>query len=206
MMKNFPRALFIGLLIGLLAVGISGGLVAGKKGSETGRISDKAKPQWKFTQVECAVAIDVHKNLNLFQSTLDPETYLNWNPAFTDSERTVATESNCPSGYVLSAYVSKTRPNGVNVLEDFEFGASKGTTNADPSQVSILLPDTWNWFQDTGSENSLAIGEVLESDVSGNFNKVNGTHWIMDYRYEMDSGDLPNVEYFVEMTFVVSAK
>ena len=211
-MKNFVSTLFAGVLVGILIFGLSGGVVLGEKRSGNPsngsvEVEDTTKVQWKFDSESCTVAIDVHGNKNLpRKQDLDPGSALIWSDYFGDM--TVNTESNCTSGYTVSVYPSNTHPNTVDVLEDFSLAARKGVTNADPQKVSIELPnpDDWNYFSGEGSTNDLDLGQVDESDDSGNLNHVDGTEWIMDYRYEMDSDDVLNEEYYVELTYVVSTK
>ncbi|MFP3953525.1 MAG: hypothetical protein ACLFVS_05315 [Candidatus Acetothermia bacterium] len=191
----------------MLFVGISDRTVLGKKqtGNEgTVSVEDKAKAQWKFNQVQCSVAIDVHDNLNLQNQTLIPGDYLTWSDDFSEGNRTVKTESDCPDGYTLSVYTDNVKPNSVPVLDDFSFSVTKGSSQADPGSVDLFL-SSWTSLTE-GEMNSVDIGEVTESDLSGNLNNVNGTEWIVDYRYLMDADDEPNREYFVEMTYVVSSR
>lgn len=211
-MKSFTtHSMIIGLLVLTLIFTVPVGGVLGENNGEppgNTEVEEKTKAQWKFDSSQCSVAIDVHKNRNLHRQSLVPGEYLTWSNSFNDSQLTVTTESNCYHGYVVSVYASNTHPNPdtVNVLEDFELAAEKGSTYADPGSVSITLTNDWNSFDGTGSTNSLSLGKVEESDKHGNLNNVDGTEWIMDYRYKMDDDDIPNTEYFVELTYVVSSE
>jgi len=204
-MERSSQMVLVGILIGVL---ILSSFVGPAMAEDDSPGNDKTKPQWKFTSSQCSVAINAHGNVNLFQETLNPGNFLVWSNSFDDSSLTVATESDCYDGYTVSVYASNVQPNAnvVNVLEHFQLKAEKGSSYADPDKVVLNLDD-WSTLSATGSSHDIEVGNVNESDLHGNMNgnNVDGTEWIMDYRYEMDEEDVPNREYFVELTYTVSS-
>lgn len=217
-MKKFSRQIFVGLLVGVLTLGLSGGFVLGAKGKKSGtpgtvEVEKKTKAQWQFDSSRCTVAIDVHKNANLFRQELDSTSELIWSQdgSFTDSDLKVKTESNCYNGYEVYVYASNTSPNpekyaDFDVLDDFYVKVRSVDSSA--SNYSNNLEE-WAGFDEIGSGDTNTLGYVNERDLVGSknpLNSVNGTEWLMDYKYDMDNQDVPNEEYFVELTYIVSSQ
>lgn len=170
--------------------------------------ADSPKVNWNFNDETCSVAINTHTPINYGNVTLEAGEWIYFRDGTSEDGRTVYTESNCTSGYDVYVEAKSYKPNGVNVLEDFQFSTDMVSTRAESAEAIVT---DWGTFSETGSSGSVHMGSVSGSDV-GNTNfspgagNVDGTEWLMDYRYQMDSADTLSGSYQVQLEFTVTSK
>lgn len=211
-MQKISRTIFVGFLVGVLILGLYGGLVLGEKGSgdpENGSVvaEDSTKAKWKFKEGYCTVAINAHGLKDLQKQPRDAGSELIWSNHF-GSNMKVTTESSCSSGYNVQVHASNKKPSSVDVLEDFglkvqEFNAVN--ISSDEVTISEDLND-WAYFGEGNLYTSKNLGSVNGPDDDGNLNDVNGTEWIMDYKYRIESDDELNKQYQVKLVYQVSSQ
>lgn len=203
------KNLFTGFAVAFLVTIITLTAIPQSEKSET-----NTEVTWGFgNSPTCGIAIDVHENISLGNVPLDPGGVINFSsPEYGyngNNRRVVSTESDCPGGYTLQVSVdNKPEPTSVDVLEDFQLTSKIQNTKA-KSGAEITLPNNWNEFSGWGSGGEyLEIGKVNSADNTGNNwgNNINGTNWLMDYRYRMDSNDVPGGSYKVELLYTVHSR
>ena len=168
--------------------------------------ADSPKVHWNFDSENCSVAINTHTPINFGSVNLEAGGWIYFRDRTDEAGRTVYTESNCTSGYDVYVEAKSYKPNGVDVLDDFRFSTDMVSTRADSAEA---IASDWSIFSETGS--SVHMGSVTGSDVgSSNFSpgagNVDGTEWLMDYKYQMDSADTLGSSYQVQLEFTVTSK